>query len=88
MRAHVTTSAQPKAAAESVWTVVPWLISALYIALTVHRALAAGAGDMCMSCHLADALPPTYPTTANNRCMEMQSAADPVRMALNCSYSP
>ena len=86
----MTTSAQPNAIAEYVWTVVPWLILALCFNVAVHRLLATDEGDVCMSCYLADGMaqPPAYPLIANNKCIEIQSAVDPVRTAFNCGYSP
>lgn len=85
-RAHLTTSAQPKATAEYVWTVLPWLIVVLCVAPAVQRVLAAAEVDMCMSCHLADGMaqPPAYPPVAENKCIEMQSAVDPIRTRFNC----
>jgi len=89
-RAHVTTSTQPRAAAEYVWTVVPWLILALGAGPALHRVLAAGEGDVCMSCHLAVVMaqPPPYPPFTTNKCIGTQSAGDPIRTAFKCGYSP
>ena len=86
----VRTSAQPNAIAEYVWTAVPWLILALYFVAAVHRLLAAGEGDMCMSCQLGEGIaqPPVYTPIAKNECIEIQSAADPIRTVFNCGYSP
>jgi len=84
-RAHVTTSAQSKAAAEYVWTVVPWVIFALCVAPAVRLVLAAGEGDVCIDCHLADGIvQPAYPPIAKNQCIGMQPAVDPIRTVFNC----
>ena len=86
----VRTSAQLNAIVEYVWTGVPWLILALCFALAVHRLFAAGAGGVCMSCYLADGVtqPPGYPPIATNKCIEIQSAVEPIRTVFNCGYSP
>jgi heme/copper-type cytochrome/quinol oxidase subunit 2 len=41
-RARAASSAQPIAAAEYLWVVVPWLIVVLCVTPAVHRILAAG----------------------------------------------
>jgi hypothetical protein len=89
-RARVTTSAHPNAAAEYVWTVIPWLILALCLAPAVHRVLAADENTTWIRCLLVDGMtqPPNCPPAVENNCVEMQSAVDAIRTVFNCGNSP
>ena len=69
---------------------ISWLMLTLYLAAAVHRLLAAREDGVCMSCHLADSMAQAsaYPPIGNNKCIEEQSAVDPIRTAFNCGHPP